>query len=63
MPKRTLLLKKETLAELGSDDLRAVAGGASVGPTCQSCPTDAPGVCDTLIVRMVLTLAYTVTCK
>lgn len=35
---RRLVLARETLAELGSDDLRAVAGGAS-SPTCYDCTT------------------------
>ncbi len=34
--KRSLSLKKETLAELATDDLRGVVGG-SAGPTCYTC--------------------------
>lgn len=49
MNRRTLSLKKETLASLASDDLRAVAGGAAAGdsiaPTCFTGLTVC-GVCD-----------------
>ena len=32
--KRKLVLKKETLAELGSDDLRAIAAAYDITPAC-----------------------------
>lgn len=41
--KRSLSLKKETLAALGDDELGSVAGG-SAGPTCYSCLTIC-GIC------------------
>lgn len=49
--KRALSLKKETLAELASDDLRSVAGGVvSAGPTCYTCVvTNCRGICNTTI--------------
>lgn len=52
LSRRRLVLRKETLTELVSDDLHAVAGGAS-GPTCYTCVT-ACQICDTVIVQMLL---------
>ena len=37
MKHRKLTLKRETVTELGHDELGRVAGGAST-PTCYSCP-------------------------
>lgn len=44
MTSRTLTLKRETLAELGAEDLRVVAGG-SPPPTYYTCLTQC-GVCE-----------------
>jgi hypothetical protein len=47
--RRTLSLKKETLAQLGPDDLRAVNGAFPTGtstwavPTVYQCPLDGTG--------------------
>lgn len=53
--RRTLSLKKETLARLASDELTEVAGGASAGPTCYTCLT----LCDVCDVTGTLCPAWT----
>lgn len=52
--KKTLVLKRETLAELGSSDLLLVRGAADVPP-----PTYDGTVCD--VVRTVKNVVATVT--
>lgn len=56
---RRLVLKREALTELASDDLRAVAGGASAGPTCYTCVvTNCAGVCNTEITDYFIRDTY-----
>ena len=39
-PTKKLVLKKETLAELTTDELQSVVAGAATGPSgCHRCPT------------------------
>lgn len=52
--RRTLSLKKETLSELASQDLSAVAGGAS-SPTCHTCVT----LCDACDITAAMCPAWT----
>lgn len=52
--RRTLSLKRETLAELASSELSTVAGGAT-GPTCHTCLT----LCDACEVTGVICPAWT----
>ena len=42
-------MKREALAGLASEDLRSVAGGASVSPTCYSCLTLCNPICKLLV--------------
>lgn len=59
MNRRTLSLKRETLTDLSSADLRAVAGGASVSPTCYTClVTNCAGVCNTEITDYFIRDTY-----